>query len=47
MNAQSMARTKETVLEDNQRGDKAEEQSNTKATLYKNAARQERHNFSR
>ena len=35
LNAHSTAKTKETVSEVNQRGEKAEEQSNTKATLYK------------
>ena len=35
LNAHSMAKTKETVPEVTQRGEKAEEQSNTKATLYK------------
>ena len=35
LNAQSTAKTKETVPEVNQRGGKAEKQSNTEATLYK------------
>ena len=35
LNAQSTAKTKETVPEVNQRGEKAEKQSNTEATLYK------------
>ena len=35
LNAQFTARTKETVPEVNQRGEKAEEQSNTRAKLYK------------
>ena len=35
LNAQSTTRTKETVPEVNQRGDEVEEQSNTRATLYK------------
>ena len=35
LNAQSTARTKETVPEVNKRGEKAVEQSNTRATLYK------------
>ena len=49
LNAQSTTRTKETVPEVNQRGEKAVEQSNTRATPYnaRNAACQECHNFSR
>ena len=35
LNAQSTTRTNETVPEVNQRGKRAEEQSNTRATLYK------------
>ena len=35
LNAESMAKTKETVPEVNQRGEKAKEQLNMKATLYK------------
>ena len=35
LNAQSTARTKETVPEVNQRGEKTEEQSNTRAKLYR------------
>ena len=35
LNTQSTTRTKETVPEVNQRGEKTEEQSNTRATLYK------------